>query len=157
MSHIDHNGLLFLSARKRNKDLVGHLQNQVEELTREKNELKRNCEVMRAQMNLLEETNRSLLLQQMASGGGGASSLGGFGGLGAGGRLFGGAGLGAGMSGFMGGAGVAPSLLLDQLTMERIAAQNRIQALRQASAQGGLDNSNHNFENLDAQKQRFFR
>ena len=156
MSHIDHNGLLFLSARKRNKDLVGHLQNQVEELTREKNELKRNCEVMRAQMNLLEETNRSLLLQQMANGGG-TSSLGGFGGLGAAGRLFGGSGLGAGMSGFMGGAGVAPSMLLDQLTMERIAAQNRIQALRQASAQGGLDNSNHNFDNLDAQKQRFFQ
>jgi len=197
------------TARKRNKDLVAHLQIQVEELPRyvqsrhvskctlliplialmhnahapshthipiffpasssEKNELHRTNEVMRAQMNLLEETNRSLLLNQMTNGGmggmGGGGGLAGLSALGGAGRLLGGApGFGAaGIQGLLGGGGAGQaSNFLDHLTMERIAAQNRIQALRQASQQGGMDNnnnnssSNNNTDNLNT-KQGFYR
>ena len=51
-------------ARKRSKDLIVTLQAQVEELTKEKSELQRNNEVMRAQMDLLEQQNRTLLMSQ---------------------------------------------------------------------------------------------
>lgn len=137
--------------------MVAHLQNQVEELTREKLELKRTTEVMRAQMNLLEETNRSLFLNQMANGGG-TMGIGGLGALGGAGRLLGAPGLGAGMHGVLGGAGASQSTLFDQVAMERVAAQIRLQTMRQASAQGALDNSNNNGDNLDTSKQQgFFR
>ena len=136
---------------------MAHLQNQVEELTREKIELKRTTEVMRAQMNLLEETNRSLLLNHMANGGG-AIGLGGLGALGGAGRFLGAPGLGSGMHDVLGGSGASQSALLDQVAMERMAAQIRLQTLRQASAQGALDGSNNNGETLDTSKQLgFFR
>ena len=140
--------------------MVAHLQNQVEELTREKLELKRTTEVMRAQMNLLEETNRSLFLNQMANGGG-TIGLGGLGALGGAGRLLGTPGMGAGMTGMhgvLGGGGASQSMLLDQVAMERMAAQIRLQTMRQASAQGALDNSNNTGENLETSRQPgFFR
>ena len=129
---------------------MAHLQQQVEELTRDKNELKRVNEVMRAQMDLLEQTNRQLLINQLANGGGvGALGGGGVDLAGVGG-LLGAAGLGTGgmlagntPAGFPGAAGpptgvaVAPTLF-DQLTMERIAAQNRFQALQQARLEGAV-------------------
>ena len=51
-------------ARKRSKDLISHLQKQVEELTRDKATLERNNEVMRAQLELLEQQNRILMMNQ---------------------------------------------------------------------------------------------
>lgn len=51
-------------ARKRNKDLVVFLQNRVKELENQKLGLERTIEVMRAQMQVLEQQNRSLLMNQ---------------------------------------------------------------------------------------------
>jgi len=155
-------------ARRRNKDLVAHLQYQVDELTRDKNELKRTNEVMRAQLDMLEQTNRQLLMNQLANGGNGGGGVGagfmaGLVGGGGGGLLGAAAGAGGmgGMeamlgSGFTGGGGAnghgGASSLLDQLTMERIAAQNRIQALQQqarfgGAAMGGTNTANQNNNN----------
>jgi hypothetical protein len=53
-------------ARKRSKDLVSTLQKQVDELTSDKAELKRTNDVMKAQLELLEQQNRTLLMSQMA-------------------------------------------------------------------------------------------
>lgn len=123
--------IVLSAARKRNKDLVAHLQFQVEELTREKNELKRANEVMRVQLDMLAETNRTLLLNQIANGGGGSATAGA---LGLGGAL-GSASLGAlglgGPAGLPGNNTGHPAALVDQLTMERIAAQSRLQAMQQ--------------------------
>lgn len=155
------------SARRRNKDLVAHLQYQVDELTRDKNELKRTNEVMRAQLDMLEQTNRQLLMNQLANGngGGGGGFMAGLVGGGGGGLLGAAAGaggmggmeamLGSGFTGGGGGGATGPggaSSLLDQLTMERIAAQNRIQALQQqarfgTAAMGGTNTSNQNNNN----------
>jgi len=133
------------SARKRNKNLVATLQVQVEDLTKERDDLKRSNETMRAQLDMLEQTNRSLLISQITSGGGG----GGLGGFGGGGHLGGGAGFGLGgmgASGMLGMRGNNASLA-EQLTMERIAAQSRLQAMHQAglgSGGAGLDSNNQN-------------
>ena len=51
-------------ARKRNKDLIFTLQNQVNDLEHTKARLERTVEVMRAQMDLLEQQNRSLIMNQ---------------------------------------------------------------------------------------------
>lgn len=53
-------------ARKRSKDLVSTLQKQVDELAKDKAELKRTNDVMKAQLELLEQQNRTLLMSQMA-------------------------------------------------------------------------------------------
>lgn len=55
----------FLSARKRSKELVAHLQTQVEELTKDKAELKRENDVMKAQLELLENQNKALMMNQI--------------------------------------------------------------------------------------------
>ena len=52
-------------ARKRSKDLVSTLQKQVDELAHDKAELKRLNDVMKAQLELLEHQNRTLIMQQM--------------------------------------------------------------------------------------------
>jgi hypothetical protein len=46
--------------------LVAQLQSQVEELTKDKVELKRSNELMRTQLELLEQQNRTLLLNQLS-------------------------------------------------------------------------------------------
>jgi hypothetical protein len=51
-------------ARKRSKDLIAHLQTQVEDLTKDKTELQRSNDVMRAQLELLENQNRTLMMSQ---------------------------------------------------------------------------------------------
>lgn len=51
-------------ARKRNKDLIASLQQQVKDLERDKASLERTIEVQRAQMDLLEQQNRSMILNQ---------------------------------------------------------------------------------------------
>lgn len=51
-------------ARKRSKDLISHLQGQVEDLTKDKTELQRSNDVMRAQLELLESQNRTLMMSQ---------------------------------------------------------------------------------------------
>lgn len=51
-------------ARKRSKDLISTLQQQVETLSKDKASLERTNEVMKAQLHLLEQQNRSLLLSQ---------------------------------------------------------------------------------------------
>jgi hypothetical protein len=57
-----YNRMCAAKARKRSKDLIATLQTQVSELTRDKAELQRNNEVMRAQLTLLEQQNRTLLV-----------------------------------------------------------------------------------------------
>lgn len=147
-------------ARKRSKDLVEHLQTQVGELTKDKTELKRGNDLMRAQLELLEKQNHTLMMNQltagqgmsqqgmsqqgmsqqgMSMGGGGGQGVSGMGGLAGLGAMGGGnasfsnqGGVGAG------GGGSMPSMsLLDRLTMERAAAQNRFQALQQQLLGGG--------------------
>ena len=54
-------------ARKRSKTLVAQLQSQVEELTKDKAELKRSNDLMRTQLELLEQQNRTLLLNQLSA------------------------------------------------------------------------------------------
>jgi hypothetical protein len=101
------------TARKRSKELVEHLQDQVEELTKDKAELKRGNELMRAQLELLEQQNRTLMMNQLASQGmnagmgvyGGQAGLVGPMGGGLGGGLGGQVGGGAGMGGMGGGGG----------------------------------------------------
>lgn len=51
-------------ARKRSKDLISHLQQQVEELSKDKASLERTNEVMQAQLQLLEQQNRTLMMNQ---------------------------------------------------------------------------------------------
>jgi hypothetical protein len=51
-------------ARKRSKDLISTLQKQVEDLTRDKAQLERTNDVMRAQLELLEQQNRTLMSTQ---------------------------------------------------------------------------------------------
>jgi hypothetical protein len=51
-------------ARKRSKDLIAHLQAQVEDLSKDKTELQRSNDVMRAQLDLLESQNRTLMTNQ---------------------------------------------------------------------------------------------
>jgi len=69
-------------ARKRSKDLISHLQQQVEQLTKDKTTLERTNEVMQAQLQLLEQQNRTLMMNQrphqnsMMTGGGTGSFLG---------------------------------------------------------------------------------
>jgi hypothetical protein len=58
---------LLLKARKRSKTLVAQLQSQVEELTKDKAELKRSNDLMRTQLDLLEQQNRTLLMNQLSS------------------------------------------------------------------------------------------
>lgn len=48
----------------RSKDLISQLQQKVTQLSKEKAELEREKDVMRAQMQLLEEQNKTLLLSQ---------------------------------------------------------------------------------------------
>jgi hypothetical protein len=55
-----------IKARKRSKDLISTLQEQVESLTRDKAQLERTNDVMRAQLDLLEQQNRSIMQQQRA-------------------------------------------------------------------------------------------
>ena len=57
----------FAVARKRSKTLVAQLQAQVEELTKDKAELKRSNDLMRTQLDLLEQQNRTLLMNQLSS------------------------------------------------------------------------------------------
>jgi hypothetical protein len=121
-------------ARKRSKDLVAHLQGQVEELTKEKAELKRANEVMRAQLELLEQQNRTLMINQLAGQAFNPTLVGGAQGLGAGGGAFPAGAGGLGGQGMGGGQGAMS--LLDRLAVERAAAQNRLQAL-QAQGLGG--------------------
>jgi cell division protein FtsB len=54
-------------ARKRGKALVAQLQSQVEELTKDKAELKRSNDLMRTQLDQLEQQNRTLLMNQLSS------------------------------------------------------------------------------------------
>lgn len=54
-------------ARKRSKELVAQLQSQVEDLTKEKGELKRSNDVMKAQLELLEQQNRALMMNQLTA------------------------------------------------------------------------------------------
>lgn len=54
-------------ARKRSKTLVAQLQSQVEELTKDKAELKRSNDLMRTQLDLLEQQNRTLLMNQLSA------------------------------------------------------------------------------------------
>ena len=54
-------------ARKRGKQLVAQLQEEVKELQQDKAELKRSNAVMKAQLQLLEKQNQSLLLKQAMS------------------------------------------------------------------------------------------
>ena len=54
-------------ARKRSKTLVAQLQSQVEELTKDKAELKRSNDLMRTQLDLLEQQNRTLLMNQLTA------------------------------------------------------------------------------------------
>jgi len=54
-------------ARKRSKDLIAHLQAQVEELSKDKAALERTNEVMQAQLQLLEQQNRTLMMNQHGS------------------------------------------------------------------------------------------
>jgi hypothetical protein len=85
----------------------------VEELTKDKAELKRGNELMRAQLELLEQQNRTLMMNQLASQGmnGGLGGYGGQAGMvgpmggGLGGGLGGQVGGGAGMGGMGGGGG----------------------------------------------------
>lgn len=51
-------------ARKRSKDLISTLQEQVKGLTKDKMELQRKNEVMQAKLDLLEKQNRTLLMSQ---------------------------------------------------------------------------------------------
>lgn len=51
-------------ARKRSKDLISTLQKQVEELTKDKTTLERANEVMKAQLQFLEQQNRTLMMNQ---------------------------------------------------------------------------------------------
>lgn len=55
-------------ARKRSKDLISTLQKQVDELVEDKAELKRMNDVMKIQLELLEQENRTLLMSQITSG-----------------------------------------------------------------------------------------
>jgi hypothetical protein len=55
------------TARKRNKTLIAQLQLQVEELTKDKAELKRSNDLMRTQLELLEQQNRTLLMNQIST------------------------------------------------------------------------------------------
>lgn len=56
------------NARKRSKELVVGLQAQVLQLTRDKNELQRANDIMRAQVELLESQNRNLMMGQSTVG-----------------------------------------------------------------------------------------
>ncbi len=51
-------------ARKRSKDLISQLQEEVHQLNEEKTRLERNTEVMFAQLKVLEQQNQTLLLNQ---------------------------------------------------------------------------------------------
>jgi hypothetical protein len=52
------------NARKRSKDLISTLQKQVKELTVEKEDLIRRTDIMRAQLELLEAQNRSIMMNE---------------------------------------------------------------------------------------------
>ena len=112
-------------ARKRSKDLIAHLQRQVEELSKDKASLERTNEVMQAQLQLLEQQNRTLMMNQrgpsaMIPGVAGAGSL--LGGL-QGTQLMG------------GGPGGLPSVSL----LESLTAQGRLASLQgDSSSQGGI-------------------
>lgn len=129
---------LHQTARKRNKDLIAHLQKQVEELTRDKAELKRANEVMRAQTELLAQQNRTLMMNQLA--GGAAFGLGGGFGM-AGGAAFA---MGAGQGLVQGNS--MPNLI-DQLTAERsvqfqaLQQQQSLQQLQQQPQQQQVQQS----------------
>lgn len=103
-------------ARKRSKDLIAHLQQQVEQLTKDKTALERTNEVMQAQLQLLEQQNRTLMMNQrapsaMIPGVGGNALLGGFQGT------------------QLAGTGALPSVSL----LESLSAQGRLAS----SLQGG--------------------
>jgi hypothetical protein len=122
-------------ARKRSKDLIATLQQQVEELSKDKASLERNNEVMHAQLSLFEQQNRSLMTNQrvqpapvMPSGAG--SRLGGMGGMG---------GMQMQMQGqagaqFAQGAGSFPSASL----LDSLSAQGRLAGLQGDNQQGGM-------------------
>jgi FtsZ-binding cell division protein ZapB len=65
-------------ARKRSKDLIATLQKQVDELSKDKASLERQAEVMKAQLQLLEQQNRTLMMNQRSNSnqmGGGAGQF----------------------------------------------------------------------------------
>lgn len=109
-------------ARKRSKDLIAHLQSQVEDLTKDKTELQRSNDVMRAQLELLENQNRTLMMSQRqtiaapqpAYGGGPSPFL---------------------MGNMAGGGGYASGNL--QL-LDALAAQGRLPPMSQGGLQGGM-------------------
>ena len=115
-------------ARKRSKDLIALLQRQVEELSKDKASLERTNEVMQAQLQLLEQQNRTLMMNQrgpsaMIPGVSGAGSL---------------------LSGLQGtqllgsvGSGGLPSVSL----LESLTAQGRLAFLQGDSQVGVLGNS----------------
>lgn len=107
-------------ARKRSKDLINSLQEQVDQLTKDKAALERTNEVMQAQLQLLEQQNRTLMMNQrgpssMIPGVGGGSLFAGF--QGVGGLMPGGGG---------GGGGSLPSASL----LESLSAQGRLPSFR---------------------------
>lgn len=55
-------------ARKRSKDLISQLQEEVQQLNQDKARLERTTEVMQAQLKLLEQQNQTLMLNQRQSG-----------------------------------------------------------------------------------------
>jgi hypothetical protein len=119
-------------ARKRSKDLIATLQQQVEELSKDKASLERNNEVMHAQLSLFEQQNRSLMMNQrvqsapvMPSGAG--SRMGGMGGMQM--QMQGQAG-----SQFAQGAGSFPSVSL----LDSLSAQGRLAGLQGENQQGGM-------------------
>lgn len=97
-------------ARKRSKDLIAHLQTQVEDLTKDKTELQRSNDVMRAQLELLENQNRTLMMSQRQT-------------IAAPQPSFGGSGASPFMMGNMGGGGYGGGNL--QL-LDALAAQGRL-------------------------------
>lgn len=121
-------------ARKRSKDLIAHLQQQVEELSKDKAQLERTNEVMQAQLQLLEQQNRTLMMNQRTSSvaipsmgavGGPGSLLGGFhqGNTGTAAQI----GQNTGAAGF-------PSVSL----LESLSAQGRFASFQNDGQQGGL-------------------
>lgn len=62
-------------ARKKSKDLISSLQDQVRELIHSKAKLERLNDVLKAQMKLLEQQNQSLMINQRLTGGTGLSRV----------------------------------------------------------------------------------
>jgi hypothetical protein len=119
-------------ARKRSKDLIATLQQQVEELSKDKASLERNNEVMHAQLSLFEQQNRSLMMNQRVQPAPAMPS-------GAGSRLGGMGGMQMQMQGqtgaqFAQGAGSFPSVSL----LDSLSAQGRLAGLQGENQQGGM-------------------